>query len=396
MLAQNTLPDTIVQARNPTRTNDMFTPRGSLYAADNLKEAIPSMKPDWKAFLTNKGAEIGDDRVVGFGNPVRERRAALNGDVFCDLSHLGLISVHGEDAETFLQGQLTNDIRQVDERHTQLSACCNPKGRILANFRIFRIADTWYLRMPRSMVDPTLQRLRMFVLNARVVLEDASDQFVRIGYSGPDSEKLLSEAIATVPATVGECTHDDGYHVVRVAGPHPRFEIYAEIEDMKKLWERLDVFAAPVGESTWAMLTILAGVPVIYPATSGMFVPQMVNLTLIDGVSFKKGCYTGQEIVARMQYLGKLKRRMYLARVNAPENAPPKPGMPLYSAVSQSGQGAGNIVNAQPWADGGFIVLAVVEIASIDKGDILLGSEDGPALEFMDLPYPFPSGDEDQ
>jgi folate-binding protein YgfZ len=354
-----------------------------------------TMKPDWKTFITNKGADIKDNRVTDFGNAVRERKMVLSGDIFCDLSHLGLISVHGEDAAAFMQGQLTNDIMQVTAEHSQLSAYCNPKGRMLANFRVFRIDDTWYLRMPRSMVDQTLQRLHMFVLNAKVVLEDASDNFVRIGYSGPDSERQLGE-LTTVPANVDDCCHADDLHIIRVAGPHPRFEIYGEIESMKKLWERLDVFAAPVGEPCWAMLTILAGVPVIYPGTSAMFVPQMVNLTLVNGVNFKKGCYTGQEIVARMQYLGKLKRRMYLAQVNTSEDTPPKPGTQLFAQGSESGQGAGNIVNAQPWPDGGYIVLAVIEIASLDKGKVLVGDVEGPELHFMDLPYPFPSEGEVQ
>jgi folate-binding protein YgfZ len=175
--------------------------------------------------------------------------------------------------------------------------------------------------------------------------------------------------------------------IVRLPGIHPRFEIFGDLDNCKKLWEAVNVNGAPVGATAWSWLDIRAGIPSIGEETSEAFVPQMVNMQLINGVSFKKGCYTGQEIVARMQYLGKLKRRMYLAHIET--DSVPAAGDNLYSPDSSSGQGSGNIVNAQVAPDGGYDVLAVVEINSQKKGKVHLGSIKGPLLEFIHLPYEF-------
>lgn len=346
------------------------------------------MKPEWKTFLENRGAEFIDGTVVSFGNPVRELRMVTTGDVITDLSHWGLVAVHGEDAQAFLQGQFTNDLREVSESHSQLNAFCSPKGRVLANFRIFRRNSSYYLRMPRAQVDPCLKRLRMFVLRAQVTLEDASDHLVRIGLSGPEVESRLREQFGKAPQQPDDALQVDDLTVVRLRGPQPRFEIYGELDAMKKLWTALDVHAAPVGCQPWALLDVYAGVPVIHPDTSDAFVPQMINLQIIDGVNFKKGCYTGQEVVARMQYLGKLKRRMYRAHIDMSECPPP--GTQLFARESTSGQGAGRVVNAAPAPAGGCELLVVVEIASRESDAIHLSSIDGPPLQFESLPYEFP------
>lgn len=350
------------------------------------------MKPEWKEFLENSGAELQDHTVTSFGNTEQELQVSSTADVFADLSHYGLISAHGEDATTFLQGQFTNDIREVTEQHAQLSAYCNPKGRILANFMIFKRADTLYLRIPRNILEAVLKRLRMFVLNARVTLEDASQSLVHMGYSGPNAENELRERLEEPPVAVWDCIQTDGLTIIRLPGIHPRFEIFGELDDSKKLWGALNVNGAAVGEPAWSWLDIQAGIPTIGAETSEAFVPQMVNMQLINGVSFKKGCYTGQEVVARMQYLGKLKRRMYHAHIEA--DSAPATGDELYSSTSSSGQGSGKIVNVQPSPEGGYDLLAVVEINSREKGSVHWGGIDGPALEFSDPPYAFVEGDE--
>lgn len=353
------------------------------------------MKSEWKEFLLNKGAELSDDdSVQSYGNEERELRMVATGDVIADLSHVGLIAAYGEDAATFLQGQFTADVRQVDEQHSQLSAYCSPKGRMLVSFRLFMRDGAYYLALPRPQLEATLKRLRMFVLRAKVTLEDASDSLLRIGFSGPKAQDQLSDYLGTAPSEVDAVVQAQGLTVIRIPGPHPRFEVHGELEAMKKLWTVLDVRGAPVGRGPWELLDIRAAVPVIHESTSDAFVPQMTNLQLLGGVNFKKGCYTGQEVVARMQYLGKLKRRMYRARVDAAHC--PQPGDALYAPDSK-GQSAGKVVTAQRSPDGGFELLAVVEIASLDAGPVHLGNDTGPVLEFLDLPYEFPdiaSGDQ--
>jgi len=346
------------------------------------------MKPEWKDFLVNKGAEFdGDDRVINFGNPERELRLVVAGEALTDRSHTGLIAVHGEDASTFLQGQFTNDIREVSEHRSQISAFCSPKGRMLANFRIFHRDDSYYLHLPHAQLEATLKRLRMFVLRSKVVLEDASENFVRIGFSGSKAPAQLEALIGSAPAQADDAATRNGLTVIRLPGVSPRYEMFGELDALQKLWTQLDVHAAPVGDRAWSLLDVRAGVPVIVPETADAFVPQMANMQVIHGVSFKKGCYTGQEVVARMQYLGKLKRRMYLAHVGVSDC--PAPGEALFSSNSESGQGAGRIVSAAPCPDGGCDLLAVVEIAARERDDLRLGAEDGPSLSFKELPYAF-------
>ncbi len=346
------------------------------------------MKAEWKSFLANAGAECSEDgKVISFGNPEREREVALTGNVFADLSHYSLVAVHGEDAEEFLQGQLSNDLRKVDASHSLLNAYCSPKGRMLANFRIFKHGGSFYLRMPTAIVETTVKRLRMFVLRSKVTFEDTVDTFIPIGISGPDAGDELARASGlTPPAAANEVVQNERMVIIRVPGIFPRFEIYANFDAACTLWAKLNVQCAPIGESPWNLLEIHAGLPTIYPETVEAFVPQMANMQLVDGVSFKKGCYPGQEVVARMQYLGKLKRRMYLCHVDS--NEQPQVGVDLFDA-SGDDQSVGKVVDAEPHPDGGYSLLSVIQIASAEDGDVRLGAKDGPALEYQELPYAF-------
>ncbi len=345
------------------------------------------MIPDWKKFLENAGAEFDEYGVCHYGNQRRELSVVLTGNIFADLSHYGLISVHGEDAAEFLLGQFTNDLRQVDEQHSQFSGYCNAKGRLLATFRVFRRGDSYYLSLPAEMVESLISKLRMFVLRSKVNIEEASDTFVHLGISGESAAADLEKAFGALPEKVHEVTQNDDGLVVRVPGVRPGYEIFTTVERATSLWDALNVHNAPVGADAWQLLDIEAGIPVIYPQTREAFVPQMVNLQLVDGVSFRKGCYPGQEIVARMQYLGKLKRRMYRAHIDS--DTRPLPGTEIFTAGEDS-RSAGKLVSTAPFPDGGFAVLAVLQIANAESGEPLhVGTSDGPTLELGHLPYPF-------
>jgi folate-binding protein YgfZ len=343
------------------------------------------MKQEWIEYLINSGAEFEDGILQHFGNPVRELRLARNGDILTDLSHTGLIAIRGDDAESFLQGQFTNDIRQVDNEHAQISGYCSPKGRLLANFLIFRRHDSYFLRLPKPLIESISKRLKMFVLMSKVVIEDASEGQIHIGYCGPNAEKELADLLGKVPVQDFDTLQSDDITIIRLPGINPRFEILGPLDDIKKMWTALNVRGAPVGSEVWTWLTIQNGLPIISEATVDAFVPQMVNMHVINGVSFKKGCYTGQEIVARMQYLGKLKRRMYLAHIQSDKR--PADGETLFAASSKSGQGTGKIVNVSAAPDGGFDVLAVIEINSVESDSIHLGDASGPELLIKELPY---------
>jgi hypothetical protein len=344
------------------------------------------MQQEWQTFLEQTGAYIVDGCVVHFGNPDGERAQAAAGNVLADLSHYGLIAARGDDTVEFLQGQLTNDVRAVEGNRSQLTGHCTPKGRLLALFRLFRHGDAHLLQLPAELLPPMLKRLRMYVLRSKVVLEDAGDRIARFGLAGPDAQELLHEALDAVPTKPDDALQAEGITVLRIAGATPRYEIYGEPARLQALWQRLSSRARPVGAAVWSLLGIRSGVPQVFAATSEAFVPQMINLHAIEGVSFRKGCYTGQEVVARMQYLGKLKRRMYLAHVEGA--VPPRPGDELFSQETESGQGTGKVVDAQPGIEGGFDLLAVIYTAAVESGSpVHLHDANGPLLRFEALPY---------
>lgn len=342
----------------------------------------------WREFLVTQGAVCAQGAVRDFGDSAAERGVMRDGNILLDLSHFALIRVAGADREAFLNGQLTNDIKQVDAAHSQVSAWCSPKGRMLAVFRVFRRGESLLLQLPISLRDAVLQRLRMYILRSKVTLDIADETLVRLGIAGPNAPSLLSDACGTTPAENNEAAVSDGMICARLPGIHPRFELLADFDRAVRLWTELKRDAVPAGAAAWTWHDIMAGIPVVLPRTSDAFVPQMMNLDLIDGVSFDKGCYTGQEIVARLHYRGRLKQRMYRAHVNA--EALPVAGDPIY-APQVPGQSTGTVVIATAAPDDGYDLLAVIHCDSVAQGELRLRRADGPQLKIEPLPYSVPA-----
>lgn len=342
------------------------------------------MHPVWRDHLTASSARIDENGIPRFPDPGPD---AAEGCRLFDLSHLGLLAVRGEDAFGFLQGQLSNDLRELSESHVQWSSHCSQKGRMLANFLVMRVGDTFYLQLPAERVPDLIKRLRMFVLRSRVSIEDASDELVRIAIAGDCAAGAVSACGLPVPESENGLAVADEIAVIRLPGATPRIAIIGPPEPLRAHWDALRAQATPENTDAWTLLDIRAGIPSVYNATADTFVPQMANMQLIDGVSFHKGCYTGQEIVARMQYLGKLKRRMYIGEVES--ETPPQPGDTLFSPDSSSQQGSGTVVAASPVDTGRYALLAVVEIQAAEAGEVRL-SEGGPLLRLEAPPYGFP------
>jgi hypothetical protein len=347
------------------------------------------MNSKWQKFLLQEGANLHAGKLIDFGNPTVERQAASEGNILCDLSHCGLIEVSGNDAGQFMQAQFSNDITQVSETSSQLSTYCSAKGRMLAIFRILKRGERYYLRLPAETLEPFLRRLHMFILRSQVTLLDASQTLVRIGFNGPDAESVLKAILAQVPYAIDECTQVAGLTVIRVAGVNPRYEIYGEFDIVKPFWSELSNKATRVGTSQWSLLDILAGVPTILSANMECFVPQMVNMDLLGGISFNKGCYPGQEIVARTRYLGKLKRRMY--RIHIDTDITPQPGDEIVKLNSDSPSPVGRIVEAQPHPKGGNEALAVIQIDATRDHQLNLAKSKGGEIDIETLPYPVDS-----
>ncbi|MEZ5448943.1 MAG: folate-binding protein [Thiolinea sp.] len=336
------------------------------------------MKPDWKQFLLEHGAEFADGHLLHFGNPERERRIPPQGSILCDLSHRGLISASGTDAQAFLQGQLSNDIQQVTGQRAQLSSYSSPKGRAYSTFQIVQRNGTYYLSLSSDVLETVLKRLRMFVMRSQVSLEDARDSLVRFGYAGPDAEQRLAAAVGKVPQQALDVVQSGNLTLVRQPASVPRFEIFAELDEARSLWGKLAVNAAAVGPGSWDWFDIEAGIPQITAGSLEAWVPQMLNLHLIDGISFQKGCFPGQEVVARIKYLGKNKRQTYRLGINTFK-------LPAVGAniTDASGEEAGKILNASLNPDGQVEALAVMKIASVRQPLQL----EGNAVQLLELPY---------
>ena len=341
----------------------------------------------WKTFLESRSARIDDAGIARFPDAPVEADCAL-----MDISPLGLIAASGLEAEHFLQGQVTTDMTRLGSGDSRLGSHCTSKGRMLASFRAFRLDEAIYLQLPQTQVADTLRRLRMYLLRAKATLEDASDQLAAIAIAGECAPSRLTSYLDAVPPQDNMLTRQGDLVAMRIPGPVPRFQLLGPAPALEEIWTALAGTATLVNADYWALLDIRAGIPTVYPETRDAFVPQMVNLHRLDGVGFKKGCYTGQEVVARMQYLGKLKRRMYQARVGAAEN-PPAPGDKLYSADRQSEQATGRVVDARGNGAGDYELLVVVEIEAREGGEVRLAGPDGPLLTLGDPPYGFPAPD---
>jgi hypothetical protein len=342
------------------------------------------MNENWKSFLLEHGAVYDNGALRNFGNPQAAYRALRERDVLADLSTLSLLRVSGPEAGSFLNAQLTNELGLVNATRSQLSAWCSAQGRMLALFRVFRRGDDFYLQLPAALTEEISKRLRMFVLRAKVKIDVTDAELVRIGLVGPTADSLLRSAAGTIPESVDAVVTQGAVTLLRLPGIHPRVEIVAPVTEAMALWEKLATHAVAAGPAAWSWHDIMAGVPTVLPPTREAFVPQMANLELIGGVHFKKGCYPGQEIVARMQYLGRLKQRMWRAHVDGDA---PAPGTAIH-APGANGQAVGTVVDAQASPDGGADLLAVIQLAAAEAGELHLATEDGPRLKILPLPYP--------
>jgi tRNA-modifying protein YgfZ len=342
---------------------------------------------DWQNFLASRGAQIHDGVVSNFGDAASERTATRDGTVLCDLGQFGMLRVSGTDAETFLQNLLSNDIREVSATRAQFSSLNSPKGRILATMLILREGDDYLLQLPRALCEPIRKKLSMYVLRSKVRIGDAGNEIVTLGLSGMDAPAILSAKFDALPQDHLGC-HSTGLGSVIKIGDM-RWQLYTTAQNANLIWTEISRKARPVGSVCWDWLNIRSGIPVILSQTQEQFVAQMANFDLVNGLNFNKGCYPGQEIVARTQYLGKLKRRMYLAHIDTANS--PHAGDELYSAEME-GQPSGMIVNSAPAPVSGYDVLAVIQTSSRESQTLHWNSPQGATLQFLPMPYPLPAG----
>lgn len=356
------------------------------------------MNTDWHAFLLAQGARPGPEpgTIASFGDPAGERMAASASAVLCDLSHLGVIGFTGDDAQVFLQGQLTCDVREATQAASRPGALCTPKGRALASFRLWQDGAGYRMQLPAARLEAVRKRLSMYVLRSKVKVSDCSDETVRLGVAGPQAALRVADALGLAPDAVavsGSIASAGPVQVLCLGGM--RFELVVPRADGARLWGALAGTARPAGEPAWRWASLVEGEALLHEATQDQFVPQMIDLDLTGGIGFSKGCYTGQEIVARTQYLGRLKQRLYLGHLDHPlaeEADLPAPGTALYSN-DMDGQSTGMVVESALAPAGGIDLLAVVRTDSAAACPVHVGSLDGPVLDPLAPAHPAAAGD---
>ncbi|WP_460155926.1 CAF17-like 4Fe-4S cluster assembly/insertion protein YgfZ [Pseudomonas sp. S2_H10] len=297
---------------------------------------------------------------------------------FCTLSHEGVLAVRGADASKFLQGQLTCNLNYLSDSRASLGARCTQKGRMQSSFRILLEGDGVLLAMATELLEPQLADLKKYAVFSKSKLTDESAAWVRFGVDHGDAA-LVSLGL-DLPAETDSVVRNDGLIAIRVSPQ--RAELWVATAQADAVKGKL---AAALGEgdlNQWLLGQVRAGIGQVMAGTRELFIPQMLNLQAIGGVSFKKGCYTGQEIVARMQYLGKLKRRLYRLQLAADEL--PEPGTALFSPTH--GSAIGEVVLAARTGQE-IELLAVLQAEAAEGGDIHLGALEGPSLQLLDLPY---------
>lgn len=339
----------------------------------------------WIAALREDGARLQGSAALDFGAPREELAAVRTGSILAPLSHLALLEFAGDDARTFLHGQVSCDVNGLPASRSVYGSYSTPQGRMLANFLLWAEDSALLMLLARSVQASVRKRLQMYVLRAKVKIADLGEARVLLGASGPAAPEALDRVLGAVPAALHEVARTPNGTIIRVPGD--RFVVSVPTDRAVDAWRGLLASLRAVGSPAWEWSEIANGIPLVTAATQDQIVAQMANLELIGGVNFQKGCYPGQEVIARTQYRGKVKRRMFLAHVDA--DPAPSPGDALYSE-DLGDQASGLVVNAAAAPEGGFDVLAVVNAESARGSTVRLRGLQGPALRFGTLPYALP------
>lgn len=315
--------------------------------------------------------------------------SVLKAGFVAPLPHLGLLQFSGDDAISLLDRLLTNELTRLPNTSACLTGLCTPKGRLIASFLAWKSNGNVILQCEKAIQSTVENRLKMYVLRDKVTITDLNSDTALIGLGGEACETPLKTLFPELPSTPYACIQNDYGTLIRMSDVFgsPRYQWIGETE---KQAEYLAIWGRDLpltNEKTWQMSEIEAGIPQITQETQEFFVPQMINYELIGGVNFKKGCYIGQEIVARTQYLGKSKRRMLLADLSADTNITPHDGQDVFADENE--HASGKIVNVQKTRQG-FVCLLSLPTDIAANSRITLGENHHAAFAFRPLPYALP------
>jgi folate-binding protein YgfZ len=323
-------------------------------------------------------AKIVGGRVAHFGDTESEIETAQTTTAKCPLLSLGIVAIAGTGAQTFVNGQFTTNCTEITVHHSQLSGWCDPKGRVLFLFTLYTDGERIYAILPKVQITDFMRRLQMYILRADVQLEDLSNSSAVFGYTGAIGSEEAD--ITALKQPWGTAQLSDATIVIR-QGPGP--EHYMATGTQASGIERWKALGIPnIGEEAWTALECFAGLPRLDEQTSGKFLPQNLNLDRLDAVSFSKGCYPGQEIIARLKFRGEVKKRLIVARLDS--TIAPEPGTPI--RTNEDARAVGNVLYSQRLAPSESVISAVVAIDAPHGTVYVEGAKDG-TLRHVDLPY---------
>ena len=339
------------------------------------------MHKDWYALIKSQNPTIKAGIVQSFQEPRQEAALAAKADVIADLSYMGLLKISGVDASKFLQGQLSCDLDQINQDSSQLGAYCNQQGRMISTFRGYKIDEDYYLYMPQSIIEANKAQLQKYALFSKVSLVDASDEKVCVGLSGPKAEQFLTQYFSRKPKQTNQVIVNKSIVVSRVQGALPRYVLIAPYEPMANFWQAMQPQVASIAQIGWRLLNIMAGVPSIYPQTQEQFIPHRVNYHLLKGLNFEKGCYLGQEIIARFHYRATFKHQLY--RLWLSNDQVYAPGTQIYDENKRT---IGHIVDQVLDPVSGSQALIVMPIAAVGQ-QIFMPGHIHVSSKLLGLPY---------
>jgi len=327
------------------------------------------------AFLNSIDVSIGDKQHSLVTSP-----SSTAENVISPLTHYGILAIDGPDTATFLQGQTTCNLKEVDDSNSRYGGCCTVKGRLYSSFQIARLNSEQYrLRMRRDIVDDTQQRLAKYIVFSKAEQRNLSDELLVVGLQGPLAQARITACFGSAPERAQQSTTGDGSIAICLAPG--MYECWITADTLAAVWPMLSEGMSLLGSEHWESQTIAAGLGEVTPETQELFIPQMLNYQATGAVSFTKGCYTGQEVVARLHYRGTPKRRTFVALLPAPEL--PEPGTLIFTDESE--QSVGMVVNAAA-GETGAAALVAVTMASATK-TLHLQAPDGPSFTVTSPPY---------
>jgi len=312
--------------------------------------------------------------------PVASARLPLT---LMTLDDWALATLVGLDSEKYLQGQVTADVSQMTEHQHLLAAHCDPKGKMWSNLRLFRRQEGFALIERRSLRDAQLAELKKYAVFSKVTIA-ADDELVLLGVAGFQARAALKNLFSELPDAEKQVTHDGATSLLWFEHPAERFLLVTDVATAERVTQALRGEAQLNNSQQWLALNIEAGIPVIDAANSGQFIPQATNLQALGGISFKKGCYTGQEMVARAKFRGANKRALWYLAGQA--SRVPEAGEDLELKMGENWRRTGTVLAAVQLDDGRLLVQAVMN-NDMEPDSVFRVREDVNTLSIEPLPY---------